>query len=114
MTSALVDGTQRRWGQLTDKDGAAIYKADSSGKATAEVDISNDPDYASFLLKGDKIFQITQFESPRPGCAYVSELVQDSVGTLKMKWTEPIDFSSMGGVWIPCAGVTTSWASHLG
>ena len=115
LTSALVDGTKMQWGQVKDKDGNNIYKRDpNTGKATAELDISYDPDHSTLIVKDGKIYQITQFESPRPGSGYVSELTQDSNGILKVKWTEPIDFSSMGGVWIPCAGTPTSWGTHLG
>lgn len=87
---------------------------DGESKGT-EVDVSHNPDFASILNIGGKIFSITQFESPRPGVAYLSELVQDPhYGTLSVKQMKPLDFSAHCGVWIPCAGSVTPWETHLG
>lgn len=36
----------------------------------------------SILNIGGKIFSVTQFESPRPGVAYLAELEQDDKGQL--------------------------------
>ena len=45
--------------------------------------MSHNPDFTSILNVGGKIFSITQFESPTPGVAYLSELEQDEAhGTL--------------------------------
>ncbi len=46
------------------------------------VDISENPDYTSILNVEGKIFSITQYESPSPGVAYLSELEQDDHGKL--------------------------------
>ncbi len=45
---------------------------------------------------------------------YLSELEQADDGTLKIKSTKPIDFSAVGGLWVPCAGSVTPWGTHLG
>lgn len=45
----------------------------------------------------------------------LSELVQDrQSGRLKVKRQQPIDFSSVNGGWIFCAGSQTPWNTHLG
>jgi len=40
--------------------------------------VSHNPDFMSILNVGGKIFSVTQFESPRPGVAYLAELEQDA------------------------------------
>jgi secreted PhoX family phosphatase len=77
------------------------------------VHISVDADFASLLTVGDKLFNVTHFES-RPGAMYLSELEQGDDGMLKIKSTKPIDFSAVGGLWVPCAGSVTPWGTHLG
>jgi len=90
------------FGMITDKKGG-------------EIEVSHNPDFASILTKYDgKLYMVTQFESPRPGVAYFSELEQDADGKLKMVSASPMDFSSMGGLWIPCAGSVSPWGSHIG
>ena len=44
--------------------------------------VSHNPDFMSILNIGGKIFSVTQFESPRPGVAYLAELEQDDKGQL--------------------------------
>jgi len=76
--------------------------------------VSNDPDFTSLLTIDGKFFSVTHFETPRPGAAYLSELEQDDKGKLTVKATKAIDFSTDGGLWIPCAGSVTPWMTHLG
>ena len=84
-------------------------------KNGGEIGVSHNPDFASILTAyDDKMYMITQFESPRPGVAYLSELKQEDDGKLTMVSAAPIDFSALGGLWIPCAGSVTPWGSHLG
>ncbi len=92
---------------LTDKDGQPVKSADGS------VHISVDADFSSLLPVGGKLFNVTHFES-RPGAMYLSELAQADDGTLTIKSTKPIDFSAVGGLWVPCAGSVTPWGTHLG
>ena len=35
-------------------------------------------------------------------------------GKLTIVSTKPIDFSAVGGLWVPCAGSVTPWGTHLG
>jgi hypothetical protein len=39
--------------------------------------VSNNPDFNSILRVGGKIFSVTQYESPRPGVAYLTEIQQN-------------------------------------
>lgn len=96
------------WGQLTDKDGQPVKTAD--GKP----DLSVDTDFTSLLPVGDKLYSISHFES-RPGAMYLTELAQDpATGALSAVSTKPVDFSNVGGLWVPCAGSVTPWGAHLG
>jgi secreted PhoX family phosphatase len=95
------------FGRLVDRDGKPVRSADGSEH------ISVDADFTSLLPVGDKLFSVTHFES-RPGAMYLSELAEGDDGTLTIVSTEPIDFSPVGGLWVPCAGSVTPWGSHLG
>ncbi len=75
--------------------------------------VSDDADYTSLLPINGKLFSVTHFEA-RPGAMYLSELNQDQDGKLTAISTKPIDFSSVGGLWNPCAGSVTPWNTHLG
>ena len=92
---------------LIDKDGKPVKSADGS------THISVDADFTSLLPVGNKLFSITHFES-RPGAMYLSELARADNGALTIKSTKPIDFSAVGGLWVPCAGSVTPWGTHLG
>ena len=72
-----------KFGRLTDKLGNVIYM---NGSKTVE-DISNNPDFSSIMVQPNgKIYSVTHFESPRPGNAYFSELVQNkTTGKLTIK-----------------------------
>ncbi|MBK1635417.1 PhoX family protein [Rhodovulum adriaticum] len=101
----IGDGT---WGLLIDKDGNPVVSADGSQH------ISVDTDFSSLLPVGDKLFSVSHFES-RPGAMYLTELNQDAdTGMLTPVWTRPVDFSAVGGLWVPCAGSVTPWTTHLG
>jgi hypothetical protein len=61
-----------------------------------QVEVSNNPDFTSFLKVGGKIFSITHYESPRPGVAYLTELEQDqTTGKLQVQQHPWSCFESM-------------------
>lgn len=91
--------------QLTDQNGDPIVGESEYG--------SVDADFTSLLSIGEKLFSITHFES-RPAAMYLSEVAQDDAGNLTYTSTKPIDFSAVGGLWVPCAGSVTPWMTHLG
>ena len=46
---------------------------------------------------------------------YLTELMQDpDQGQLSAVRTRPLDFSSLNGGWVHCAGSVTPWGTHLG
>lgn len=96
------------FGQIYDRNGNPVVEKDGS------TFISSDNDFSSLLPVGDKIYNVTHFES-RPGAMYLTELKQDpQTGKLTPVRTQNIDFSKWGGLWVPCAGSVTPWNSHLG
>jgi secreted PhoX family phosphatase len=96
------------FGLILDQNGDPVLSDDASEF------ISNDNDFSSLLTVGNKLFNITHFES-RPGAMYLSELSQDATtGALTPVSTANIDFASFGGLWVPCAGSVTPWGNHLG
>jgi secreted PhoX family phosphatase len=96
------------FGLVNDQDGNPVVESDGSQF------ISQSNDFSSLIQKGDRLFNITHFES-RPGAMYLTELTQDAAtGELSPISTRSIDFSYWGGLWVPCAGSVTPWNSHLG
>jgi uncharacterized protein len=70
-------------------------------------------DHNSLIEAQGKLWLVSQFES-RPGGVYVTELKQESDGHLYPLKTRPVDFSSVNGGWVHCAGSNTPWNTHLG
>ncbi|WP_428026484.1 PhoX family protein [Arcobacter sp.] len=95
------------YGMIFDVNGQPIYEKDGAVK------ISNSNDFSSLIPVGDKLFMISHFET-RPATMYLTELEQSKDGYLKPISTKNIDFSSVNGLWVPCAGSVTPWSSHLG
>lgn len=96
------------FGLLLDQHGKPVTNKDGSQH------ISVDNDFSSLLPVGDKLFMVSHFES-RPGAMYLTEMEQDkTTGILKAKNTSNINFSAVGGLWVPCAGSVTPWNTHLG
>jgi len=99
---------ENTFGLVHDQNGVPVVESDGSQF------ISSDNDFSSLIQKGDRLFNITHFES-RPGAMYLTELSQDpSSGILTPISTRNIDFSAWGGLWVPCAGSVTPWNTHLG
>jgi secreted PhoX family phosphatase len=96
------------FGLLLDHKGQPVTNKDGSQH------ISVDNDFSSLLPIGSKLFMVSHFES-RPGAMYLTELEQDlQTGKLTPASTQNIDFSQVGGLWVPCAGSVTPWNTHLG
>ena len=113
------DGGTCIFGALTDDQNAfipqrnALLRADLPGT----IEISPHPDGQTVIQTNDdgKIYITTQFESPRPGAMYVTEVEQDPAsGHLWPIVTRPVDWSSLGGLWIPCAAKASPWNTHIG
>ena len=101
----MLDG--QVFGQLMDATGKPIMMADGSAR------ISNSNDFASLLNLPSGLFMVSHFED-RPGAMYLTELKQDADGLLSALRTRPIDFSTVRGGWVHCAGSVTPWQTHLG
>ena len=118
--SVKIDGAEHAlsWNTLA-RSGENGFGVIVNGKNKAIVGkegkptVSDAADFTSLLPIGRKIYSITHFEA-RPGAMYLSELTQAADGKLTMQSTQPIDFSSVGGLWNPCAGSVTPWNTHLG
>lgn len=96
------------FGQVYDSTGNVIRATDGSAR------ISDDNDHSTLIDLFGKVFMVSQFES-RPAAFYITELSQAAnTGKLTALSTKPIDFSSLGGGWVHCAGMRTPWKSHLG
>jgi len=95
------------FGQIYDEDGSIVVATDGSPF------VSSDNDFSSLLPINDRLFNVSHFES-RPGAMYLTELQQNTDGTLTPISTKNIDFSAWGGLWVPCAGSVTPWGTHLG
>ncbi|NUO52527.1 MAG: DUF839 domain-containing protein, partial [Polyangiaceae bacterium] len=92
---------------MVDQTGATVHAADGSDF------ISPSNDFSSILDVNNQLYEITHFET-QPGGMYISQLAQDAAGTLTMTSTKPVDFSTVHGLWNPCAGSVTPWNTHLG
>lgn len=124
---ARVKGKRVAAGQLFDVAMNPIIEP------TGDPAIAETADANSLLAVGGKLFLVTHWEyddvmsdgvpvrkakdwHPRlPMSMSLSELVQDKKsGKLKVKRQQPIDFASVNGGWIFCAGGVTPWNTHLG
>jgi hypothetical protein len=95
------------FGLLIDQSGDPILTEDGSPDISARIDFS------SLLPIGDRLYEVTHFES-RPAAMYLTELEQSSSGMLSAFSTKPVDMSGVDGLWGPCAGSVTPWGTHLG
>ncbi|WP_051256636.1 PhoX family protein [Cystobacter fuscus] len=95
------------FGRMVQKDGKPVKNTDGSDF------ISPSNDFSSLLQAGNRIFEVTHFETT-PAAMYLSELRQSPDGKLTAQSTRPIDFSGVDGLWTPCAGSVSPWGTHLG
>lgn len=96
------------FGRLYMADGGVLKATDGSER------ISDDNEHTTLLDVHAKLFMVSQFES-RPGGFYLTELSQSATtGELTAVSTKPIDFSTVGGGWVHCAGMRSPWKSHVG
>jgi len=124
----------------TDKVGSNKHEAarlyDVDGNALKDLNgdpvIAETPDANSLLKVSDKLFLVTHYEydwllangeeankvkgwySRMPMSMTVTDIKQGEGGRLLAADQRPVDFSSVGGLWIPCFGSQTPWNTHLG
>lgn len=95
------------FGRIVDQNMNVVKAADGSDF------VSPSNDFSSLMSVGNTLFEVTHFET-QPGAMYLSTLAQSAAGALSIMATKPIDFSSVHGLWNPCAGSVTPWNTHLG
>jgi len=89
--------------------------------------IAETPDANSLLNIEGKLYLVTHYEydwlnsdgsrvkTRQPMSMTLTQVKQDAkTGKLKATGQEAINFSSVGGLWIPCFGSQTPWNTHLG
>jgi len=97
-------------GMILDENGNPLQTSYSDDTTS----ISNYPDANSVLVRNGKYFLITHYEQS-PGAVDISELSYNaSDKSFSVKELNNIDFSSVGGTWINCAGDKTPWDTHIG
>jgi secreted PhoX family phosphatase len=98
-----------RFGGLVDIKGNPVQNVDGSRR------ISQSNDFSSLLDLGSKgLWMVSHFED-RPAAMYLTGLKQDKeTGELTAIKTRPIDYSTIRGGWVHCAGSVTPWTTHLG
>lgn len=75
------------------------------------------PDYTSLIqynkLGDEALFAVTNMECSVGG-AWITKLDQDpATGLLTAVSARPVDFSTVYGTYVNCAGMTTPWGTHL-
>jgi len=121
-----VGGNANPAGQLYDAKMKPIM--DPMGKPV----IAETPDSNSLLKVGSNLFMVSHLEydwilsdgaeaykaadwyTRMPMSMILTGITQGTDGKLTVKSQRPIDFSSVDGLWIPCAGSQTPWNTHLG
>lgn len=112
-TLPLLGGTTGQseiFGLLKNKEGTPFQQEDGSQWICTN---DSGPDHTTLLKYGTDLFAITQLECSVGG-AYVTKLKQDGDGNLSAVSTRSVDFSDTFGTYVNCAGVRTSWNTHLG
>ena len=71
-------------------------------------------EYDWLLSDGSVAYTAPGWYTRMPMSMTLSEITQASNGKLTAARVRPIDFSSVNGLWIPCAGSQTPWNTHLG
>ncbi|MEA1914784.1 MAG: DUF839 domain-containing protein [Campylobacterota bacterium] len=71
-------------------------------------------EYDWILSNGEKASKAKDWYSRMPMGMTLTSIKQYENGALLANSQKPIDFSSVGGLWIPCFGSQTPWNTHLG
>ena len=88
------------FGTLVDRAGAPIEG------------LCNEQDFNALLEVDGSMFLVSHFEWT-PGGATIGRVEQADDGTLSLGEVELVDWSSVGGLWNPCAGQVSPWNTHL-
>jgi hypothetical protein len=112
---------------INGKIAGAAYDASGNLITNAEGQpvISSAPDSNTLLSvngKSGKLYMVNHYESfpgnsigNMPEAMFLNTVEQNKkTGELTVTDISPIDFSSYGGIWTPCAGSLSPWNTHLG
>lgn len=124
---STVNGTKQAAAQLydvnmkplMDPNGDPVISetadANSLLKVGKNLFLVNHWEYDNILADGQKSYKAVSWYSRMPMEMNLSSINQDKKdGTLTVFKQEPVDFSSVQGGWIFCAGGPTPWNTHLG
>ncbi|MCH9814706.1 MAG: PhoX family protein [Epsilonproteobacteria bacterium] len=71
-------------------------------------------EYDWILANGAKAYTVENWYTRMPMSMLLTSIEQDESGQLKAVEQKALDFSAVGGIWIPCFGSQTPWNTHLG
>ncbi len=71
-------------------------------------------EYDNILANGQEAYKVENWYSRMPMTMNVSGLRQGANGKLSVGDQTSVDFSTVGGGWIFCAGGPTPWGTHMG
>jgi hypothetical protein len=100
-------GAASCYGTIPKADGTPMR--DDNG----DIVVASSQDFASLMKVGDKVFMVSQFESP-VASLFVTHVNQEaSNGLVTATATRSVDLSPVDGLWTTCAGSTTPWNTYL-
>ncbi len=92
----------------------AIPGAPSSPSGEASLYLVTQYEYDWLLSDGSEASETDGWYSRAPSAMNLTTLAQDPTsGALTATDQQNIDFSGVGGLWIPCAASQTPWSTHL-
>lgn len=103
---------------IQDPNGDPVIAETADGTSLLNVGglpkLVNHWEYDNILADGREAYKAENWYSRMPMTMNVSNLKQGLDGKLSLESQTSVDFSSVGGGWIFCAGGTTPWNTHIG
>ncbi|WP_291423989.1 alkaline phosphatase PhoX [Deinococcus sp.] len=103
---------------IMDKNGDPVVAETADGTSLLNVGgkpyLVNHWEYDNILANGQEAYKVEGWYSRMPMEMSLSSLKQGADGKFSVERQTSVDFSSVGGGWIFCAGGTTPWNTHLG
>ncbi|MEW6693101.1 MAG: alkaline phosphatase PhoX [Pseudomonadota bacterium] len=93
---------------------AETADANSLLKVGDKLFLVNHWEYDDVLADGQEAYKVANWYSRMPMSMNLSELKQDANGKLSLVKQTAVDFSSVNGGWIFCAGGPSPWNTHIG
>ena len=103
---------------IMDPNGDPVIVETADGNSLHQVGdklfLVNHWEYDDVLADGREARKVPNWYSRMPMHMSLSEIAQDRDGKLAVSKQKPVDFSSVNGGWIFCAGSLTPWNTHIG